>query len=59
MTLGMAIGYDWLYGKLSAASCKTIAEAISKKGVRTSLDPKNNGWLRVIATTGTRCAIPA
>ncbi|MGN7723542.1 heparinase II/III domain-containing protein [Chitinophaga sp. 22620] len=46
MTLGMAIGYDWLYGKLSAASRKTIAEAILEKGVRTSLDPKNNGWLR-------------
>lgn len=46
MTLGMAIGYDWLYGRLSAASRKTISDAILEKGVKTSLETKNNGWLR-------------
>ncbi len=46
MTLGMAIGYDWLYNALPASSRKTISAAILEKGVKTSLDPKNNGWLR-------------
>ncbi len=47
MTLGMSIGYDWLYDQLSAGSRKTISDAILHKGVNTSLEKKNNGWLRV------------
>lgn len=46
MTMAMAIGYDWLYDQLSPASRTTIREAILKKGLEPSLDPKNNSWLR-------------
>ncbi|MBC3786359.1 heparinase II/III domain-containing protein [Spirosoma utsteinense] len=45
MTLGVAIGYDWLYADLSEASRATIRDAILKKGIEPSLDPKNNSWL--------------
>jgi hypothetical protein len=47
MTMAMAIGYDWLFDHLSAQSRGTIKEAIIKKGIEPSLDPKNNSWLRV------------
>jgi len=47
MTMAMSIGYDWLYNDLSENSRKTIREAILKKGIEPSLDPKNNGWLKV------------
>lgn len=47
MTLGMAIGYDWLYDQLSENDRKTISTAILQKGVNTSLESKNSGWLRV------------
>ncbi len=46
MTLGVAIGYDWLYDYLSPASRSLIKEAILKKGIEPSLHPKNNGWLK-------------
>ena len=46
MTMAMAIGYDWLYHNLSSNSRAIIKEAILKKGIEPSLDPKNNGWLR-------------
>ena len=46
MTMAVAIGYDWLYDALPAASRKLIKEAILEKGIRPSLDPKNNSWLR-------------
>ena len=45
MTMAVAIGYDWLYPKLSADSRKIIREAIVGKGINPSLDSKNNGWL--------------
>jgi Heparinase II/III-like protein len=45
MTMAVAIGYDWLYNDLSEASRATIREAILKKGIEPSMDPKNNGWL--------------
>ncbi|HEY4207607.1 MAG TPA: heparinase II/III family protein, partial [Puia sp.] len=47
MTMAMGIGYDWLYDGLSPASRLVIREAIIKKGIEPSLDPKNNGWLKV------------
>ena len=47
MTMAVAIGYDWLYPKLSAESKKTIRDAIVYKGIYPSLDPKYNSWLRV------------
>jgi hypothetical protein len=46
MTLGVAIGYDWLHADLSEASRATIREAILKKGIEPSMDPKNNSWLK-------------
>lgn len=47
MTLGVAIGYDWLYADLSEKSRHIIKEAILKKGIEPSLDPKYNSWLKV------------
>jgi len=47
MTMAVSIGYDWLYDRLSPQSRSIIKEAILKKGIEPSLDPKNNSWLRV------------
>lgn len=46
MTMAVAIGYDWLHNELSPASKATIQEAIVKKGLEPSLDPKYNSWLK-------------
>jgi len=46
MTMGMAIGYDWLNDKLSAESKQIILNAILKKGIEPSLDSKYNGFLK-------------
>ena len=45
MTMAVAIGYDWLYPKLSDDSRKLIRDAIVTKGIYPSLDPKYNSWL--------------
>ncbi|AWO02230.1 heparinase [Chitinophaga alhagiae] len=47
MTMAVAIGYDWLHNALPAASKNIIREAILKKGIAPSLEPRNSGWLRV------------
>lgn len=44
MTTALGIGYDWVYGELSADSRKTIRDAIVKKGINPSL--KHHGWAR-------------
>jgi hypothetical protein len=46
MTMGMAIGYDWLHDKLSDESKKDIREAILKKGLEPSFDDKYNGFIK-------------
>ena len=46
MTMAVSIGYDWLYHDLRKSSLPLIKEAILKKGIEPSLDPKNNYWLR-------------
>ena len=46
MTMAVAIGYDWLYDKLSPASREIIKTAILQKGLDPSLSNRNNGWLR-------------
>lgn len=46
MTMAVAIGYDWLFDKLSPESKAAISEAILKKGLEPSLDSKYNSWLR-------------
>jgi hypothetical protein len=45
MTMAVALGYDWLHDDLSAESRATLREAILKKGLEPSLNPKHNGWL--------------
>ena len=45
MTMAVAIGYDWLYDKLSDASRKKIKEAIIEKGIKTSYSRENSGFL--------------
>ena len=46
MTMAVSIGYDWLYDGLSAKAKSVIKDAIIKKGIEPSLDPKNNSWLK-------------
>lgn len=46
MTVGVAIGYDWLYNDLPQSSRGIIREAILKKGIEPSLDSKYNYWLK-------------
>jgi len=46
MTMGVAIGYDWLYHDLPQTSKDIIRAAILKKGIEPSLDSKNNYWLK-------------
>ena len=46
MTMGVAIGYDWLYDDLSSSSRDIIKAAILKKGIEPSLDAKYNSWLK-------------
>ena len=46
MTMAVAIGYDWMYNELSPTSRAVIKEAILKKGIEPSLNPKNNSWLK-------------
>jgi hypothetical protein len=48
MTMAMAIGYDWLYDKLSAQSRKTIEAAIMTKGIEPSYDDKYNFFLSAV-----------
>jgi len=45
MTLGMAVGYDWLYNELPEASRTAIKQAILIKGIEPSLNEKHNDWL--------------
>jgi hypothetical protein len=47
MTMGVAIGYDWLYNDLPQTSRDIIKEAILKKGIEPSFDSKYNYWLKV------------
>lgn len=45
MTMGMAIGYDWLFNELSEESKKTIREAIVNKGINPSYNGDYNWFL--------------
>ena len=47
MTMGVAIGYDWLFADLSDSTRQIVKQAIVKKGIEPSLDKKYNSWLRV------------
>lgn len=46
MTMAVALGYDWLYADLSEQSRSVIKAAILEKGLKPSLEPQNNSWLR-------------
>ena len=47
MTMALAIGYDWLFDKLSGSSRKKIREAIIEKGIKPSYNSEYNGFLNV------------
>jgi hypothetical protein len=44
ITLGLAIGYDWLYDDLDADTRQIIRIAIVEKGLKPGLDSKYNWW---------------
>ena len=44
MAMAMAIGYDWLYDKLSDKTKQMVEEAIETKGWDESLEGKYQGW---------------
>ncbi len=46
MTMGLAIGYDWLYDKLNPDSRKIISDAIAHKGLEPSYNSDYNWFLR-------------
>ena len=43
MTMAVAIGYDWLYDKMTPRERKTVARAIIDKGLKPALNP-NDVW---------------
>ena len=45
MSMALAIGYDWLFDKLSESSRKKIREAIIEKGLKPSYNSEYNGFL--------------
>ncbi|GAB3335404.1 hypothetical protein GCM10027299_44360 [Larkinella ripae] len=47
MTMAVSLGYDWLYSGLAESSRGLIKDAILKKGIEPSLDPKYSNWLKV------------
>ncbi|MCE5276797.1 MAG: heparinase II/III family protein [Planctomycetaceae bacterium] len=53
MTLALAVGYDWLYHDLDAATRQAVAEAILDKGLRPSL--KSGGWVGATNNWGQVC----
>ena len=47
MSMGVAIGYDWLYDALPESSRSVIREALYTKGVALALGQSTNSWTRV------------
>ena len=43
MTMAAAIGYDWLYDRMTTAERKTVAQAIIDKGLKPAQNP-NDAW---------------
>ena len=46
ITMGMAIGYDWLFNDLSPATRTKLKAAIIDKGLKPGLDPVYTSWLK-------------
>ena len=55
MTFAMAIGYDWLYDKLSDASRTKIRAAIVDKGVSLPFNSRHKGWVKSHNNWGQVC----
>ncbi|MCS7470085.1 heparinase II/III family protein [Stieleria sp. ICT_E10.1] len=55
MTLGMAIGYDWMFDALDDASRRTIRRAIKDKGVSLPFTTQHNKWVRATNNWGQVC----
>ena len=55
MTFAMAIGYDWLYDKLSDASRAKIRTAIVDKGVALPFNSRHKGWVKSHNNWGQVC----
>jgi hypothetical protein len=48
MTMGMAVGYDWLFHSLSSEDRLTIRKAILEKGLTPGINPDYTKWLTEI-----------
>jgi hypothetical protein len=55
MTFALAIGYDWLYERLSEASRSQIRSAIIDKGVALPFNSRHKGWVRSRNNWGQVC----
>lgn len=55
MTLALALGYDWLYHELPAATRKTVRTAILEKGVKLPFETRHKGWVRARNNWGQVC----
>ena len=51
MTMGVAIGYDWLYPALSETSRTQIRKALLTKGVQTAFDPAYPNYRKWLTVT--------
>jgi hypothetical protein len=45
MTFALAVGYDWLYDQLDAASRKEIRNAIVEKSLKLPFETKHRAWV--------------
>jgi hypothetical protein len=55
MTFALAIGYDWLYPQLDAASRDEIRAAIVSKGVSLPFETRHTGWINARNNWGQVC----
>lgn len=55
MTMALAIGYDWLYPKLSVQTRSIIEKAIIEKGLKPSFDERYNWFVNVAHNWGQVC----
>ena len=55
MTMGVAIGYDWLYADLSDHARELIKSAIVTKGINPSKNSSYNSWLTSAANWNQVC----
>jgi hypothetical protein len=55
MTFALAIGYDWLYDKLNAASRKEIRTAIVEKSLKLPFETKYRAWVHARNNWGQVC----